>query len=55
MRCLGRIVVAIILMGMALAALVYRPARTGRLSIPMSILLVAGYLAGVVLMVRGAG
>lgn len=46
---------AIILMGMALAALVYRPARRGRVSIPMSVLLVAGYLSGVLLMIRGSG
>lgn len=47
--------VAIALMGMALAALVYRPARPGRLNIPMSLLLVAGYLAGVALMILGVG
>ena len=46
--------VAIILMAMALGALVYRPARRIRMRIPMSILLVGGYLAGTALMIRGA-
>ena len=44
---------AIIMMGMAVAALAYRPERRTRVQLPMSVLLIGGYLAGLFLTIRG--